>query len=131
MLNEERVKHMVKLAAYEGKDGEEEIKISMYEGRDYVRVNVIASVLWMSLGYLLLLTLLGIVYAKVLVEYATAVGILLAIGILSVLYVVLLIRYIAFANRFYREKHKKARQNVKRFVRDLDILEDLYEKEEA
>ena len=36
MLNEERVKHMVKLAFYETTDGKEELKAGSYYKKDYI-----------------------------------------------------------------------------------------------
>ena len=48
MLNEKRVKHMVKLASYEEKGGTEEIKISSYFRKDYVSFNVLVSLLWVT-----------------------------------------------------------------------------------
>ena len=39
MLNERRVKHMVKLASYESKRGKEDMKINSYFKKDYVSFN--------------------------------------------------------------------------------------------
>ena len=36
MLNERRVKHMVKLAMYENKEGREELKTSKFYKKDYI-----------------------------------------------------------------------------------------------
>ena len=53
MLNEERVKHMVKLADYETKRGNEEMKISSYFKKDYISMNTLASLVWMTIAYIL------------------------------------------------------------------------------
>ena len=37
MLNEKRVKHMIKIASYEQKTGEEDQKINTYFKNDYVQ----------------------------------------------------------------------------------------------
>ena len=54
MLNEERVKHMVKLAFYETKHGNEELKTSSYYKKDYISFHVLWSVLLSVIAYILL-----------------------------------------------------------------------------
>ena len=68
MLNEKRVKHMVKLASYEGKDGAEEIKIYSYFRKDYVGYNVLISLLWITLGYLALIGMIGLALVERILE---------------------------------------------------------------
>ena len=51
MLNEERVKHMVKLALFETKNGNEELKASSYYKKDYVSFHVLWSLILMSIAF--------------------------------------------------------------------------------
>lgn len=130
MLNEGRVKHMVKLAVYESK-GEQEIKISTYEKKDYVRVQVFITSIWVTVAYFMLVGLLSIAYVPGLLENMTTGTLLLIGGGVAVVYVVLLIQYIVFARRYYLKKYLVAKRNVKRFARNLEILEKMYEKEDV
>ncbi len=129
MLNEERVKHMVKLALYESKSTEE-ININTYEKKAYVREKSFVAFLWVTLGYVLLMTLLGITYMK---DLSKLPQIWIAVIVISVLflYLVISIWSVVFTRRLYQRKYITARRNVKRFVRDLEELERLYEREEA
>lgn len=131
MLNEKRVKHMVKLASYESKYGEEEFKASSYFKKDYISFNVLCSLLWVTAGYLILAGLLGIAYMDDILENLTLMGALMLVtGIIGV-YVIVLILYAVFAARYYKKKHAAARQDVKNFAHELQILEKMYETEES
>ena len=64
MLNEERVKHMVKLSFYETKGGSEEIKISSYLKRTYLRLNMLWSILCVTAAYAILVALIGMAFMQ-------------------------------------------------------------------
>ncbi len=130
MLNEERVKHMVKLAFYESTDGKDELKTGSYYKKDYISYNVLRSVLWMTIAYVILVVLLGITYLNVLAEQASVLTIVITGCAVAVIYIALLITYIFVARKFYKKKHARAYHRVKRFRQDLIELEMLYKKEE-
>lgn len=131
MLNEKRVKHMVKLASYEAKNGAEEIKIHSYFKKDYVGYNVLITLLWITLGYLSFAALLCLTFMeKILENLSFANIVILAIAIIAG-YLFVLIVYGVGAVRFYKKKHQAAKNGVKKYVRDLEILERMYEREEA
>lgn len=131
MLNEKRVKHMVKLALYETKNGKEEIKASGFYKKDYVGVNVLRTVVWMTIGYVFLTALLLLSFAHMLIEDITMMKGIFLIVFIVVLYVGLLITYIFASKRFYKEKHKRAYYQVKDFKKNLEELETMYEKEDV
>ena len=131
MLNEKRVKHMVKLASYEDKGGREEMKISSYFRKDYVSFNVLASLLWVTLGYISLVALLCFSMMGDLVENMSFRNMVLLIVTIAAVYVFLLLVYGVGAVRFYKKKHQAAKHGVKKYIRDLEILERMYEREDA
>lgn len=130
MLNEERVKHMVKLAFYEATDGKEELKAGSYYKKDYINYHVLWSVLWLTIAYTILLVLLAITYISVLAEQASALTITLIACAALVIYIALLITYITVTRKIYKKKHARAYHRVKKFRQDLVELEMLYKKEE-
>lgn len=131
MLNEKRVKHMVKLASYENKRGTEEMKISSFFRKDYVSYNVLVSLLWVTLGYLLLIGLLGLAFLKKIVENMSFAGMVALIVTIVLGYLLCLASYGVGAVRLYKKKHQIAKTGVKKYIRDLEILEKMYEREEA
>ena len=105
MLNERRVKHMVKLASYESKKGADDMKINTYFKKDYISFNVLCSLIWMTVGYFLIVGLVGFVYIEQILDYLSLKqAIMLAGGILGV-YAVLLIIYGVIASEIYKKKH--------------------------
>ncbi len=130
MLNEERVKHMVKLAFYETTDGKEELKAGSYYKKDYISYHVLWSVLWLTIAYTILLVLLAITYLSVLAEQASVLTIILIGCAALAIYIALLITYILVTRKIYKKKHARAYHRVKKFRQDLVELEMLYKKEE-
>ena len=50
MLNEERVKMMIKLASYEEGQGKEDFKVNSYYRKDYVSFRTIVTLIWTTIG---------------------------------------------------------------------------------
>lgn len=129
MLNEKRVKHMVKLASYETNNGTEDMKISSYFRGDYISFNVLCSLIWATIGFVTIVGLLGIAYMDLILEELTIQGAIYLILAFIVLYILLMIVYGVIAYCFYKKKHLSARNKIKKFGRGLEALEKMYEKE--
>ncbi len=131
MLNEERVKYMTKLAFYETKGGEEDLKISFYHKKDYIGLNTFWAGLTMTLAYIALVLVISSsfmndVWGKVSSSQLT-VMLLSFFGI----YLILLFLYIKGVRFFYKKKHARAYHRVKKFKDELEQLEKMYEKEDG
>lgn len=131
MLDERRVRRMTKLASYEAKKGKEDIKISVYFRKDYISLNVISTLLWVTLGYLLFAVLVVLSCIERLMESFTIAKLIGLGAIMLIGYVVVMILYSVIAKKYFRKKHEEARERVKEYGRDLMIMEKLYEKENA
>ena len=131
MLNEKRVKHMVKLAAYEDKQGTADIKTGSFYKKDYVSYNLVVSLLWVTGGYFTLVVILGMTYMDEILEKLSFTNlVLIGVGIILI-YVGALFLYARLAKMYYKKKHFDARKNVQRFLDDLKTLEKMYEKEDV
>lgn len=130
MLNEERVKHMVKLSLYDEKKGPKELKTSSYFKKDYVSLNVICSAIWMTLAYGIIVVLLGLTYMEPLMRIMTFKMIIFGIIGIAAIYIVLLAICIGVTRWFYKKKHKQAHYSVKEFRKELYKLEKMYERED-
>ena len=130
MLNERRVKHMVKLAMYENKEGEEELKISGLYKKDYISYHMLWSIIWMTIAYILILTLVVIAKMDLLLDVLSLkLAIQMVCWCLGT-YVALLVVYIPITRKFYRRKHARAYHHVQHFKEGLEILEEMYEEEQ-
>ena len=129
MLDRRKVELMTRLAFYEQTDGKEDFKVSEYYRKDYTSMHIICSILWTTIGYACIVgiaVLLGI--EKILGNMSNTFIMMLG-GIVILGYLSLTIAYAILTGYIYNEKHKGARQRVKKYNHDLTRLLRLYEKE--
>lgn len=129
MLNEKRVKHMVKLASYDTKYGSEDMKVSTYFKNDYISLNLLFTFLWTTISYAILAVLLGLSYMDLLLEDLTLQKLLYIGGTVIGAYIVILTVTLIIAGRYFKKKHLKARKHMKVYRANLDTLDHMYEQE--
>ena len=129
MLDKRKIRLMTKMAIYEKKYGEEDIKISGYYKKDYSSLNTWITLIWVSAGYLLAAALLVLCGADAILEGLTFLKLLVLIAIAAGAYFAMLIIYGIGSGKFYRRKHTQAKQRVKKYYRDMSRLEKIYKKE--
>ena len=130
MLNEERVKHMIKLADYETKGGKEELKISSYFKKDYISMNTMWTLLWMTVAYALVVLTVWLALRELVTVELSQIQVLSLIILIASIYLALFITYLVMARRYYKRKHARAYHRVKKFKENLIVLEKMYEKED-
>ena len=131
MLNEKRVKHMVELAMYENKDGAEEMKTSSYYKKDYISFNMLWSIIWMTIAYLIVAILFVVAKLQVILNELSLIMIIAMGGGIIGAYIVLLVVYIFVSRDFYKRKHARSYFRVKKFKEGLEILQDMYQEEKT
>ena len=129
MLDKRRIRLMTKAAIYEKKCAEEDIRISSYYKKDYASLNTWVTQLWVTAGYLLAAVLVLICAGDVILESLTIIKLIAICAVAVCIYLALLIVYGIGAGRFYKRKHTRAKQRVKKYYRDLSRIEKLYKKE--
>ena len=129
MLDVKRIRLMARMAQYEKNDIRKDMKISTYYKKDYVSLNTLITILWMTVGYGILAALLAVCFMDELMENLTITKVTyLGVGVGGV-YIALLIIYIICANVFYRGRHNRAKQRVRKYYRDLSRLGKMEVKE--
>lgn len=129
MLDERKLKLMTKLAFYEETEGKQDFKISEYYRKDYASMHGICSFLWVTIGYACIVGLAALAGMETLLGKMSN-GLILTLALIVVGgYFFLLILYGVISGHIYNAKHKRARQNVKRYNHDLIKLLKMYEKE--
>ena len=129
MLDKRKVEIMTRLAFYEQTEGKEDFKVSEYYRRDYASLHTICSVLWVTIGYLCLVGILVLIWLDELLSNMSNTLIMMLTGMVVLGYISLVIVYAIITNHIYNEKHKDARQRVKKYNHDLTRLLKMYEKE--
>lgn len=131
MLNNRKVRLMSRLAMYEQSEGKEDVRMSKYFRTDYVRLNVLKTVVAVTLGYLLVLVLLIVYHSEYLIREAVTLdykGILLRyVGI----YIIILVVYCSFAMIGYMLKYRASRKKLAKYFRMLRRLRSLYREEDG
>ena len=129
MLDVKRIRLMARMAQYEKNDIRKDMKISTYYKKDYVSLNTLITILWMTVGYGILAALLAVCFMDELMENLTITKVAnLGVGVGGG-YIALLIIYIICANVFYRGRHNRAKQRVRKYYRDLSRLGKMEVKE--
>ena len=129
MLDVKRIRLMARMAQYEKNDMRKDMKISTYYKKDYVSLNTLITILWMTVGYGILAALLAVCFMDELMENLTITKVTyLGVGVGGG-YIALLIIYIICANVFYRGRHNRAKQRVRKYYRDLSRLGKMEVKE--
>ena len=121
---------MTRAAIYEKRYGEEDIKITGYYQKDYSSLNTWITLICVTVGFFLVVALLFLAGGDSLMEGITIMKLLILAAIILGLYLSLLIIYGIGAGSFYRKKHIRAKQRMKRYMRDLSRLEKMNLKKE-
>lgn len=129
MLDVKRIRLMARMAQYEKNDIRKDMKISTYYKKDYVSLNTLITILWMTAGYGILAALLAVCFMNELMENLTITKVTYLGAGVGGGYFVLLIVYIICANVFYRGRHNRAKQRVRKYYRDLSRLGKMEVKE--
>lgn len=129
MLDKRRIRLMTKAAVYEKEHAEEDVKISSYYKKDYASLNTWITLIWVAVGYVLAGGLAVICTADTLMEDLTIFKLIILAATAVCAYLALLIIYGIGAGKFYKKKHTRAKQRVKKYYRDLSRIEKMYEKE--
>lgn len=131
MIDKRKVRLMTRAAIYEKRYGEEDIKITGYYQKDYSSLNTWITLIWVTVGYFLVAALVILAAGESLLDGITIVKLLILAAIALGLYLSLLIIYGIGAGSFYRKKHIRAKQRMKRYMRDLSRLEKMNHKKET
>lgn len=129
MLNNRKVRLMTKLAIYEKEDGKEDIRLGKYYRVDYVRYQMLKTLVAVTFGYLILV-LLTILYNA---EYLIAEAVKLdyaAIGrTLLGIYLILLLTFVGLAGIGYTVKYNRSRKKLAKYYQMLKRLRTIYKEE--
>lgn len=129
MVREENVKLMSKIAIYEKHKGKQEIALSGYYKSDYVRMNVLktmvsATVTFLTVAVVIVLYQLDYILANIFkLDYER-----LGMGILLI-YIVWLLIYWLVARILYAWRYEKARPNIIDYNHNLKKLQEASNRE--
>lgn len=130
MLDKKKIRLMTRTAIYDKEYGREDLKITDYYQKDYVSLNVWITLILITLGFFLLVSLLFMSSGESIVEGLTIVRMLILAAVVLGAYLSLLVIYGIGVSTFYKKRHIRAKQRVKKYMRDLSRLEKMNLKKE-
>ncbi len=130
MLNVEKIKLMTKLAIYEKNEGKEDIPISKYYKSDYIRYNLLKSIVSVTIGYGLILVLIGIYNLEYIIGEAINLDYkVLGSQVLRV-YLILMGIYLSISIILSTINYEKSRKGLKSYYNNLKKLRKIYSEKQ-
>ena len=128
MLNEEKVILMTKMASYEATDGKKHIKTGNYFRGDYLAIEVMKSLLYGTIAFLLGFGLFVLYDFEVFMQDIYKMDLFVFIQNILIYYVVFIVIYGGVSYFIYSYRYKQARIHLKRYYHNLKKLSMLYQK---
>ncbi len=126
MLNFKKIRLMTKLAVYEKKDGKEDIYLSKYYKTDYVRFQVLKSIISATIGYVLIIGLIVFYRMEYLIKNAVVLDYKLIGTYILGFYLMTIAIYGLGAFAGYSMKYNASRKKLSRYFKLLKRLEKVY-----
>ena len=129
MLNEERIKLMTKMAAYEANEGKKNVAIGNYFRGDYIGLQVIKSIISATLAFLIVFGLFIFYYFEVFMSDIYKMDLLGFGKTVVIVYLIFVAVYALISYMIYTYRYTKARKSLKMYYNNLKKLAYLYDKE--
>lgn len=129
MLNEKKIRLMTRTAIYEKHEGKEDLKINQYCGGDYVRFNMLKTLIGVTIsaflcsGIYIMYSSEDIFQAIFEIDYASMAKLLLTAYVLS------LIVYVIISFLYYQIKYLRTSKRLKRLKNNLSEIEALTQED--
>lgn len=130
MVNEERLRHMIKVASFDANEGKQCKPMTQYARKDYVSLQLLGSFVTGTLCYLLLLGLWMLYSAEQLMKEINRIDIRGLLIILLLLYILFMLFYLGATYVVFHMNYTSGRRKVKRYYESLKKINQMYEREE-
>lgn len=129
MLNNRKIRVMTKLALFEQKEGKEDITMSKYYKTDYVRLNVLKTVVNVTIGYVLILLMIGMYKSEYIISKAVTLDFIRIGQYILGFYIMIMTVYITCSIIGYSIKYDQSRKNLSKYYKTLKKLSNIYQEE--
>lgn len=131
MLNNRKVRLMTRLAMYEQDEGKEDVRLSKYFQTDYVRLQVLKTIVAITFGYLLVLLILVVYHSEYLIRDAVILDYRGMIMRYAGIYVIIVTVYCSMAMIGYMIQYRASRKKLAKYFRMLRRLRSMYREEDG
>ncbi len=131
MVNNRKVRLMTKLAVYETREGKEDLKLSRYFRRDYLRDRMLRSFVAVTVGFVFLVGLGALYQMEYIVSNAVNLDYMTILRSLIAIYLVILIIFVMASLVFGMIHYNRSRNKLARYFRMLRRMRSFYNEEET
>lgn len=131
MLNQERIKLMTKMAAYEENEGKKYMSIGSYFRSDYMGMQVIRSVISGTLAFFLLAGLYVYYHFETMMQDIYKMDLLLLGRRVLFYYIVFIAAYSVITYVIYSFRYSRAKRSLKHYYYHLKQLAAIYDIEKG
>lgn len=128
MINQEKVRDMTRMAAYENGDGEKEIRISTYRKKDYVALQLIKAFFFGTVAYAIIVVFWLVLRGDLLIDIDSMEAIERLGKKMFIFWIVFLGVYMTGTFIWARKKYDVCRRNARKYMRWLRRVRKSYEK---
>ena len=129
MLNEERIKLMTKMAAYEADEWKKNVAIGNYFRGDYIGLQVIKSIISATIAFVIVFGLFVFYDFEVFMSDIYKMDLLGFGRTVITAYLIFVAVYALISYMIYTYRYAKARKSLKMYYNNLKKLAYLYDKE--
>ncbi len=127
MLNEERIRLMTKMAAYEENEGKRNMAIGHYFRSDYISLQMMKSVISATLTFAIVLGILIFYDFEAVMKEVYQIDLMETGRKLLLIYVIFTGIYTLISYLVYSYRYSRAKKSLKKYYSHLQTLSDLYE----
>lgn len=131
MLNNDKINVMTKLAIFEQNAGKEVVRKSKYYKTDYVRFQVLKTVVMVTIGYLLILAMIGIYQAEYLISKAVTLDYIRIGQYILGFYIMFITIYVTGSIIGYSFQYDRSRKKLSRYYKTLQKLHQIHKEENS
>ncbi|MCI8308350.1 MAG: hypothetical protein HFH14_09920 [Lachnospiraceae bacterium] len=129
MLSKKKIKIMFRMASYEQGRGKKDLNTVRFYKADYVRLNILKSIVCMTIAYALVLGLVVLYNAEYIIKNAVKLP-YYSIGLKVLgIYISLVVFYIIVSLAVYASRYGHARKRVQRYFKYLKYLSKYYDND--
>ena len=129
MLNEERIKLMTKMAAYEADEGKKNVAIGNYFRGDYIGLQVIKSIISATIAFVIVFGLFVFYDFEVFMSDIYKMDLLGFGRTVITAYLIFVAVYALISYMIYTYRYANSRKSLNRYYNNLKKLAYLYDKE--
>lgn len=130
MLSKKKIKIMFCMADYERGKGRQDLNIIKFYKNDYIRLNMIRSLICVTFAYILIIALVAMYNMDYIVKSTFDLPYKSIVMWIAGIYIALLVIYAFISIVVYAVKYGRARKRVKKYFRYLQYLRKNYQADE-